>query len=111
MEVENASGHGWSLVEKSHNKVSKLTAQELLFPENLSVQTLMIHLINRSIINKDENKSKIELITLFRQHISPRPKRNRRRNSCLNLCNINAGVKAVSLTENKKTSLEIKSRY
>ena len=59
MEDESASGHGWCLT-KSNHKVPKLTAQELLFPENLSIETLIIHLINRSIIRKDENKSKIE---------------------------------------------------
>ena len=75
-------------------KINKLNCRELLFPENLSTESLKIHLINRSIIKENSSQSKEELIALFRQHVVPRSRRSDTNNETLDLSN---AIKAVTL--------------
>lgn len=82
----------------------KLKLRELLFPENLSIEVLKINLINRSIIKENTCKSKEELVELFRQHVSPRP----RRDSDSSLLN---AVQAVSLKSSCDKRTEFPYRY
>jgi len=83
--VEKMDGEDdWCVVNVKVEKNEKLSIRDLLFPENLSYDTLKIHLINRSIIKKDNKEDKDSLVQLFRKYVSPRPRRVDDRVSQLN---------------------------
>ena len=101
--MEDCSDWSRTATPTSINGINKLTCRELLFPENLSTESLKIHLINRSIIKENSSQSKEELIALFRQHVVPRSRRRSdTSNDTLNLSN---SIKAVSLNslDNSRT--------
>ncbi|XP_057307535.1 dentin sialophosphoprotein-like [Hydractinia symbiolongicarpus] len=84
-------------VPERQSGVTSLSYSQIQFPENLSFETLREHLVSRNVLGADEKVEKEALISLFRKHILPLPKREGNNE----VKRLNAGVRAVNITKNK----------